>query len=434
MSEVASEGRELSAELARRSVVLAQNSGVLPLAPGGRVAVIGPHADAVGWQFPTYTYPGWREAVAAQFRGEPGTMLGAAAVMKDWYDAVLPDLDIEQIARQDRYRATSLVDEIGRRAQVQVARGCGLVQRDEAELDAAVAAAQAADVVVLALGGASLWYAGERTEGVAADTADIALPAAQSELADAVAATGTPMIVVLVQGRPYSLPASVEGASAVLVSAFGGAFGPAGVAEVLFGETNPSGKLTYSVPRHTGQIPVYHHQHAGSGYRSPLQPGVAGHYLDRPATPLWPFGHGLSYTDFELSDLLVDEQVPTDGGATATVTVTNVGSREGATVVQLYARVEAVGVTRPAQQLVGFARAELAAGERAQVRFGVDASQLAYVGLPGDLAVEPGRVELVAGLDSDDRGTIAQMTLIGDRRPVTASERTFLSTVDLTDG
>jgi len=282
---------------------------------------------------------------------------------------------------------------------------------------------------VLALGGASLWFAGERTEGEASDTADIALPAAQAHLAEAVAATGRPVVVVLVQGRAYTLPDVVSQAAAVVVSTYAGPWGPQGVAEVLFGQTNPSGKLPYSVPRHGGQIPVYHHQKAGSGYRMPLPPGVDRHYLDRPATPLFPFGHGLSYTTFDLRDLLVDEEITTDGAAQIAVTVANAGDRAGATVVQLYLRVNTSGVTRSAQQLAGFARVELDAGKSRRVRFTVDATQLGYTNLARDFAVEPARVDCFVGFDSDDHRLQGSFQVTGHARVVPSADRTFLTEV-----
>ena len=225
-----------------------------------------------------------------------------------------------------------------------------------------MAAAEASDVVVLALGGASLWFNGERTEGEASDSADISLPAAQTRLAEAVAATGTPLVVVLMQGRAYALPPVVQDAAAIVVASFGGPFGPAAVADVLFGASEPEGRLPYSVPRHSGQIPVYHHQRAGTGYRNPLPPDVPQLYLDMPATPLYTFGHGLSYTDFELDGLTAGDEFDTSGSVEISATVRNIGGRAGVAVPQLYVRVNSTGVTRPAQQLAGFARVELPPG------------------------------------------------------------------------
>jgi len=432
---VADEGRDLSLELARRSTVLAQNDGILPLTPGGpTVAVIGPHADAVGIQFPTYTFPAFREMTLFMSAGGFGNMVGVDPGMAGWNSALLPDATTEDYVRK-HHDATSLAEAIGQHAPVVTsAKGCSITRDLEpGEVERAVNAARRADVVVLALGGASLWFAGERTEGEASDTADISLPAAQVRLAEAVAATGTPVVVVLVQGRAYSLPPAVLEAAAVVVSTYGGPYGAQAVAEALFGEINPSGNLPYSVPRHAGQIPVFHHQKIGSGYRMSLPPGVDQHYLDMPATPLWPFGHGLSYTRFDLDDLVVPEQITTDDKARIAVTVFNTGPREGASVVQLYLRVNTSGVTRPAQQFAGFARVQLEAGASRRVTFTVDATQLGYTNVSRDFAVEPAQVDCFVGFDSADRRLQASFQVTGQPRVITSADRTFLTQVGVSD-
>jgi beta-glucosidase len=431
VSAVAQEGSELSRELARRSIVLGKNDGILPLRSGGLdIAVIGPHADAPSLQFPTYTYASWREANEAIMKGELGTMNGADDVVASWYETLFTAQDGHSLV-QERYGARSLAAEIGEHAHsVRTKPGCTLTHclGDDA-IELAVAAARGADVAVLALGGASLWFTGERTEGEASDTADITLPAAQVRLAEAVAATGTPLVVVLVQGRAYALPSVIQNAAAIVVAPYAGPFGTRSIAEVLFGVVNPSGKLPYSVPRHSGQLPVYHHQKAGSGYRKPLPPSASLHYLDLEATPLWPFAHGLSYTTFALSDLDCGADIDGYGTAPISATVTNAGDRDGAVVLQLYLRVNTFGITRPAQQLGGFARVELAAGERRRVTFEVDASQLAYTNLAREIAVEPARVDVFVGFDSDDRSLQGSFQVIGGPRVVAGEERSFLSTV-----
>ena len=429
IAEVAVEGRELSRELARRAVVLVKNDGLLPLAPGAKkVAVIGPHADAVKLQFPTYSYPAFRDMTTFMSGGGMGNMVGIDPGMAAWNNSLFPSMPIEDFVR-DRLDATSLVDEVARHAlATHVAAGSTLTtDLGEDAIADAVAAATASDVVVLALGGASLWFNGERTEGEASDSADIALPAAQVRLAEAVAATGTPVVVVLVQGRAYTLPQVIQDAGAIVVSSYGGPFGPAAVADVLFGEVNPSGKLPYSIPRHTGQIPVYHHQRAGTGYRNPLPPDVDRHYLDMPATPLYTFGHGLSYTDFVLSDLIGDAEMTTSGSVRIAATVRNAGERSGDTVVQLYARVNTVGATRPAQQLAGFARVSLDAGEVRRVTFTLDAAQLGYTDIGGEFVVEPSPVNVWVSFDAESRPLETVVDVTGPRRRLRSSERTFLS-------
>ena len=435
VAEVAAEGRETSRELARRSVVLVKNDGLLPLAGGGAsVAVIGPHADAVTYQFATYSFPAFREMTVFMSSGGMGNMVGIDPGMAAWNNSVFSSTLVAQYVREE-LGATDLGKAIAERAgSVTVTRGSTLTRDlgDQAITDA-VSAADDADVVVLALGGASLWFNGERTEGEGSDTADISLPAAQARLAEAVAATGKPLVVVLTQGRAYALPQVVQDASAIVMASFGGPFGPSAVAEVLFGDVNPSGKLPYSIPRHSGQIPVYHHQRSGTGYRNPLPPDVDDLYLDMPATPLYTFGHGLSYSTFSLDSLEVTEQFDTFGAARISATVTNDGPSDGAAVPQLYLGLTALGVTRPAQQLAGFARIPLAAGASARITFTVDAAQLGYTDIHGTFVVDPGEIVVRLGFDADDHALEASISLNGESRPLRSDQRTFFSTVEIAD-
>jgi beta-glucosidase len=429
---VAAEGHELSEELARRAVVVVRNESILPLAPRSLdLAVIGPHADAVALQFPTYTYPAFREMTVVMSSGGLANMVGIDPGMVEWNSAVLPPISTAQLVGE-RLGARALWEHVAESARnVVTTPGCTLTRDLGPEaVDRAVVAARGADAVVLALGGASLWFNGERTEGEGSDSADIALPEAQTRLAEAVAETGKPLIVVVFQGRAYALPEVVRDAAAIVMAPYGGPYGPKAVADVIFGAVNPSGKLPYSIPRHSGQIPVYHHQKAGTGYRNPLPPSVAQHYLDMEATPQYPFGHGLSYTQFSLTDVACDPEIDTEGTAWLGATVTNTGRRDGATVAQLYMRVNTSGVTRPAQQLAGFCRVELVAGESRRLRFGLAAAQLGYTNLAGDFAVEPGTVDWFLGFDADDRQLSGSFEVIGAPRKLTAAERVFLSDVE----
>ncbi len=426
------EGVELNREIASRSVVLVKNDGLLPLAEGTlRVAVIGPHANAVKLQFPTYTYPAWREMMHVMASGGFGNAVGVDAGLEAWNSEILPQLDPVQLLREG-YGARALNESIATHAaSVVTEAGCTLTTDIEGGTERAVAAAMDADVVVLALGGASLWFSGERTEGEGSDSGDIALPAAQERLAAAVAATGTPFAVVLTQGRAYALPAAVRDAPAIVVAPFGGVFGQSAVADVLFGAVNPSGRLPYSIPRHVGQVPLYHYMKAGTGNRNPLPPGRDGLYLDMPSSPLYTFGHGGSYTSFALSGLEIGGPIDARGEATISAIVTNTGDRGGATVPQLYVRVNTTGVTRPAQQLAGFARVDLDAGESQRITFTLDATQLGYTNMARDFAVEPAQVDVFVGLDADHRALSGSFAVIGETRVLTASERTYLTAVSL---
>ena len=433
LDAVAAEGADLSLELARRSVVLVQNDGILPLPVDvGTIAVVGPHADAVAYQFPTYSYPAFRDMTVFMSSGGMGNMVGIDPGMAAWNNSLFAPMAVDRFVRE-RLGATSLTDEIGSRVTaVKTERGSSLTRDlDENAVSRAVAVASEADVVVLALGGASLWFNGERTEGEASDSADIALPAAQARLAEAVVATGKPVVVVLTQGRAYALPDAVRSASAIVVAPYGGPFGPRSVAEVVFGEVEPSGRLPYSIPRHVGQVPVYHHQRAGTGYRNPLPPDVSEHYLDMPATPLHTFGHGLSYTTFEVDRLEAGDELTTHGSLTIAATVRNTGVRRGIAIPQLYLRVDSVGVTRPAQQLAGFARVDLDAGEEARIVFTLDATQLAGTTLDGTFAVEPCGIEVSVGLSGDHHPLASRAVVTGERREVRSDERVFFSTTEV---
>lgn len=427
-------GDDLSRELARRAVVLLSNDGLLPLTADTAVAVVGPHATAAAYQFPTYTYPAYRAMVTRMSQGELGNAVGVDTANAAWHQALFPPEDVEELVRR-RHGATALADDLrGRCHVVGVADGAPLTgDADSAELRRAEEAAAGADVVVLALGGSSLWFNGPRTEGEGSDSVDVSLPPGQVALAKAMVALGKPVVVVLFQGRGYALPPEVLSASAVVVAPYGGPHGPRAVAEVLLGEVNPSGKLPYSIPRHSGQVPVYHHKRNGSGQYQALPPAVDHHYLDLPATPAFPFGHGLSYTDFELQDLQYDAVVQVDGSLRVSAQVIHTGARAGDVVVQLYAQLRSTGVTRPAQQLLGFARAALEPGAASTVTFHVDASLLGCTGLDGKFAIGPGRASLFVGLHSDDRALSGDFEIVGSTRRLSSEQRSFLSTSDVLD-
>lgn len=432
VQSAADEGVDLSKELARRSVVLVKNDGTLPLPSRSKsIAVIGPHAENLVLQFPTYTFPAFREMMHLMSRGGFGGAVGVDPGMAAWTARILPEKPTDELVRE-RFGARSLAEAVGdHAASVRVEQATSLREELEGGIQRAVKAAEESDVVVLALGGGSLWFTGERTEGEASDSADISLPEVQTRLAEAVAEVGKPMVVVLVQGRAYVLPEVVRNAQAIVVSSFGGPFGPQGVADAIFGTLNPSGKLPYSIPLHQGQVPVFHYQKAGTGRRISMPPGVDSLYLDSSADPLFPFGHGLSYTTFELSNLELSDAMATDGSATISVTLTNTGERTGVSTVQLYLRANTSGVTRPAQQLAGFGRAEVAAGESQRVTFSLDATQLGYTNIGRVFAVEPCRVDVMVGLDSDRHELTGSFELVGDVRVLSSHERTFLTPVSV---
>ena len=319
---------------------------------------------------------------------------------------------------------TTVLDGIRERApgstRVEYARGCGLLDGEDAEIEAAVDIAREADVAILVLGERSGLTA-ECTCGETRDRMELGLPGRQAELLHAVAATGTPVVLVLVAGRPLAIPDEAAAAAAVLHAWVPGEAGPRAIAEVIFGDLSPGGKLPVTVPRHVGQVPIYY-AHKPSGGRSQWHED----YVDGSHRPLWPFGYGRSYSRFELSGLQLDrEQATSDGQIAVSVDVANVGESTADEVVQLYVRDIHASVTRPVKELRGFARVTLAPGERRTVTFGLGIEQLAFTGVDGRLRVEPGRHQVLVGTSAVDLPLAAEFEVVGEVRQLVARSRFF---------
>jgi beta-xylosidase len=228
-------------------------------------------------------------------------------------------------------------------------------------------------------------------------------------------------------GGPYALASVIDKLPAVVTDYYGGPHQGTAIANAIFGVTNPGGKLPFTIPRHVGQMPIHYAQKWGSGYRR-TKDDIHKGYLDMPSTPLFAFGHGLSYTTFQYSPLkLESDTVDVSDQARVSFTVTNTGKRHGIEVVQLYIADTATGVTLPAQQLVGFARVDLEPGASKTVSFVVPMSVLAYTGFSGDVVMEPGPIEVSAGSSSSDMRSTAKLTVTGKARAIKGEERAFLS-------
>jgi beta-glucosidase len=248
------------------------------------------------------------------------------------------------------------------------------------------------------------------TSGESRDRASLDLPGVQEELARAVLATGTPVVLVLVAGRPCGSAALHEASAAVLLAWLPGEEGADAIADALLGATSPGGKLPITFPRSVGQIPTYY-AHKVSGGRSHWK----GDYVDSPAAPLYPFGHGLAYTTFALSDASVE--TPTVGwneSIVVRVRVRNTGRRAGEEVVQLYVRDPVATITRPVLELKSFVRLELGAGEARTVAFRVPVGQLGFHDRSLAYVVEPGAFELLVGTSSADVVLAGSATLVAD--------------------
>lgn len=428
LKESAEQGRDLSRSLASESLTLLQNSGdLLPLADDVRsVAVIGPHADSVLAGFANYTYPPVLEMLRGIASGQ-AKMAGWEGALEGLPESVLKEvearmeamrqLDPEGAAR-GQYGAVSLVDAIRALAPdvyVTTASGTGVMDSEPQDIAAAAALAAEADVVVLALGGRSAAFSGRATEGEGSDSATMGLPSAQVRLLADVAATGTPVVVVLYAGKPYDLRAVVEHAAAVLAVYYPGPEGGAAIADALFGRVNPSGKLPFTIPRHVGQVPMYQGQKRGSGHRRTEQDQFQA-YVDLENTPLFAFGHGSSYTTFEYGAITLEEtHVDPRGALNFSVPVRNSGGVAGAETVQVYLRLPSLGVTRPEQQLAAFAKVELDPQQERVVTVRIPVSQLGFTAQDGRIVVDPGDVEIRVGSASDDIRARATAIITGER-------------------
>jgi hypothetical protein len=289
------------------------------------------------------------------------------------------------------------------------ARGCDVRAQDESGFAEAASQARSADVVVAVVGDEAGLF-GHGTSGEGCDIDELKLPGAQEELLHALADTGVPVVAVLVTGRPYAIGSVLGRLAAVVQAFFPGEEGGPAIAGVLTGRVNPSGKLPVEIPRDPGAQP--------STYLRPRNAALhSGSAVD--PTPLFAFGHGLSYTTFEYADLALSaEQEPTDGAVEVSCTVRNTGQVAGDEVVQLYLGDPVASVVRPVRWLAGFARVALAPGEAARITFRVHADRTSFTGQGLTRIVEPGTITVNIGGSSDDLPLTSSFTLTGPVRTV----------------
>jgi beta-glucosidase len=363
--------RALAREAGRKAIVLLKNDGdLLPLPKRGKkIAIIGPFASG------------------------QHDLNGPWVVYGD--NALAVDL------------ATGVKAAVTDADSVTVVAGSGAEEALPGGIEAAVAAAREADVVLLAIG------EHEGMSGEAQSRTEIVVPAPQMALAEAVAAVGKPVVVVLKNGRALALEGAVLAAPAILVTWFLGSETGNAIADVLFGDFAPSGRLPVSFPRRPGQQP-YYYAHKPTGRPNPsddkLEPYKA-HYRGVPNSALFPFGHGLTYAKIEYSALTVPASMPWDGELTVSAKVTNRGARAAEEVVQLYIRDRAASVTRPVRELKAFRKLALAAGAAETVTFKLRRDQLLFIGRENRPTVEPGTFDLWIAPSAESEGVHAAFEL-----------------------
>ena len=364
---------ETACKLAEESIVLLKNEGSLPFGESVRkVLIVGPMADAPYDQMGTWTLDG----------DKTHTVTPIMALREGWADKV----EIEYIPCLTHPR-----------------------DKSDAEFKKIAKAARKADVVVAFVGEEQMM------SGEAHSLSSLDLQGAQAEMLEVLAETETPLVTVFMAGRPLTIGRQVEISDAVLYAWHPGTMGGKALANILFGVTNPSGKLPVTFPRNVGQIPIYynhkHTSHKAKGTEGNLDnipreaaQSVMGHtssYLDVAPTPLFHFGYGLSFTNFELSDIVLEtKEVQADGYIRASVVVTNTGSREGTEVVQFYTGRKTASVTQPMKELKDFKRVTLAPGESRKVEFEVPVSRLSFHNRDLILGIEKGNYTLTIGTDS----------------------------------
>ncbi|MBC2655294.1 beta-glucosidase BglX [Pseudomonas sp. MSSRFD41] len=371
-------------DIARRSLVLLKNQNdTLPLKKTAKIAVVGPLAKAPIDMMGSWAAAGVPAQSVTLYDGMRNVLGDQARLVYARGSNITDDKKVVDYLNFLNFDAPEVVDD-PRPAQQMI--------------DEAVKAAQASDVIVAAVG---------ESRGMSHESSsrtELNIPANQRALIKALKATGKPLVLVLMNGRPLTLLEENQQADAILETWFSGTEGGNAIADVLFGDYNPSGKLPITFPRSVGQIPTYYN-HLTIG--RPFTPGKPGNYtsqyFDDITGPLFPFGYGLSYTRFSLSDMALSSTTLHKGGKLeASVTLKNTGKRDGETVVQLYIQDVAGSIIRPIKELKNFQKVMLKAGEEKVIRFDISEDDLKFYNAQLKYAAEPGDFNVQIGLDSRD--------------------------------
>jgi beta-glucosidase len=406
--------RQLAREIAQKSIVLLKNDdNLLPLSKElGSIAVIGPNADSVRNLFGDYAYPAHIET------------LMEVKNKSNVFNQPLPD----DLANADDFiQAISVLEAVKTKVspatRIEYAKGCDVLSDSTAGFAEAVEIAKRAELVILVVGDKA-GLTDDCTSGEARDRASIDLPGVQAELVKAIYETSTPIVLVLINGRPVSLGWIAEAVPAIVEAWFPSEEGANAIADILFGDVNPGGKLPISFPRSAGQIPVYY-GHRPSGGRSHWKEN----YVESSVKPLYPFGYGLSYTCFEFGELCIEP-----AGADiikVQVDVKNTGDRQGDEVVQLYIHQDVAHITRPVKELKGFKRVAIESGQTRTVTFDLAVNQLGFYDRDMNFVVEPGKVDIMVGSSSQDIHCNGTFEIVGERKLI-GNNKVFFSETSIT--
>ncbi len=429
---------DISKEITEQSIILLKNEeSILPLKSNKKIAVIGPHANLIRPGVSGYTATAYYELIAGissdskeepTFHGIMDEKKKAKSEKKDseniynfgsMADFLGNDFDPEQLLK-NKYGGTTLVEELKTRNKVSYAKGCEIIGCDTRDFENAIETAKSSDIVIMTLGGNCGWT--KCTGGEGKDRTSLDLPGVQQQLLDEIVKTGKDIVLVLSGPGQYA-PKLADNVKAIIQAWLPGAYGGSAIAKILCGEINPSGKLPMTMPRNVGQVPIFYNHKIGSGYTVVQEKSginsielFGGGYVDSKNTPLFPFGHGLSYTNFEItSPSLAKNEFATGEVITLTCTVKNIGDRSGAEVVQLYYRDCEAHVTRPVKQLAGFKRISLELQESVQLSFLLNTTQLGFYNEDMEFVVEPGNIELMLGTSSENIVYKEKVKLTGEK-------------------
>ncbi|RJP22485.1 MAG: hypothetical protein C4520_08260 [Candidatus Abyssobacteria bacterium SURF_5] len=388
------EDAAVAKEVAEKSLILLSNNGVLPLSKTvKKLAVVGPNAHNRMALFGNYSFE--NHVVSTHFPDAAEKVVSAPTVLEALRER-LPKSDISY------------------------ARGCEIMSDDLSGIDEAMALASGADAVIAVVGDkAGHFQMGTVGEGT--DATDLSLPGGQAKLLDALLSTGIPVVVVLLNGRPFALSSIAEKAAAIIEAWFPGQAGALAIADALIGDLNPGGKTTLTFSRGAGTQPTYYN-HKFLAHGIPRVPGL---------DPVFPFGHGLSYTTFGYSDFsLSSDEIPVDGVVEVSCRITNTGDRSGDEVVQLYVQDLAASVSRPVKELKGFARVSLGPAESKIITFKLPADLFSFIGIDYKRVVEPGQMRIMLGSSSEDIRLEGDLTLVGSVREI-CERRALMSEISV---
>ncbi|WP_138750801.1 glycoside hydrolase family 3 N-terminal domain-containing protein [Paenibacillus sinopodophylli] len=440
---------ELSQEIAEKSIVLVKNEDqILPLKKNVKIALIGPNADSKINMFGGYSSVGTASTTSGDFdRSEEDNFIKTAyfAMITDYKDVlkkrgivfedqpspeqkemILAGLRNSSTKSNKEYTTAeefvetyypncksvkNVLEEALGKENILYAQGCDILTVIDGGIDEVKDAVQQADLVIAVLGGRESMTASDATAGENKDNINIDLERSQIEMMEEAFKLGKPVISIIIDGRPLASPLINEKSKALLYSWLPAQSGAQAIVNILTGVCNPSGKMPVTILKDKGQIPMYHS-------RLPFYVEINdwSEYIDHDMNkPMYPFGHGLSYTKFEYSDLSLDATVRSDGSIKMCFKVKNNGQHQGDEIVQIYIRDSMSSIVRPVKQLVGFAKLSLEVDEMKEVICEVDMRQLAFHDLNMDQVVEPGKMELFIGASSQDIRLHGAFEIVGDK-------------------